>query len=171
MVFVVAVFSLRGFFHALLYLLFYCCVWWMLSCIVTILNGKRELIARLCVSLRRVCCPSCFHTFPISVIPSKHITMQQRRYNVAATSLRCSDVVTTLLGRCVGYVVWFRLLLDILVTTVEHEQLESGWLVYLCQIELVFESLRNSFDSSRKKNIWGNFLFYHKIVCYVFSLE
>ena len=28
--------------------------------------------------------------------PSKHTTSQQRRYNVAATSWRCSDVVTTL---------------------------------------------------------------------------
>ena len=33
-------------------------------------------------------------------IPSKHTTSQQRLYNDAATS-RCSDVVTTLLGRCV----------------------------------------------------------------------
>ena len=33
--------------------------------------------------------------------PSKHKTLQQRRDNVAATSRRCSDVVKTLLGRCV----------------------------------------------------------------------
>ena len=34
-------------------------------------------------------------------LPSKHTTSQQRRYNVAATSRRCSDVVTTLFVRCV----------------------------------------------------------------------
>ena len=33
--------------------------------------------------------------------PSKHTTSPQRRYNVAATSRRCSDVVTTLWRRCV----------------------------------------------------------------------
>ena len=35
----------------------------------------------------------------------KHTTSQQRRYNVAATSQRCSEVVTTLSGRCMfaGY--------------------------------------------------------------------
>ena len=33
--------------------------------------------------------------------PSNHTTSQQRRYNIAATSRRCSDVVTTLLLRCV----------------------------------------------------------------------
>ena len=32
--------------------------------------------------------------------PSKHTMSQKRRYNVAATSRRCSDVVTTLLRRC-----------------------------------------------------------------------
>ena len=35
------------------------------------------------------------------LVPDKHVTSQQRRYNVAATSRRCSDVVTTLLIRCV----------------------------------------------------------------------
>ena len=33
--------------------------------------------------------------------PNKHTTSQERRYNVAATSRRCSDVVTTLLRHCV----------------------------------------------------------------------
>ena len=33
-------------------------------------------------------------------MPSKHTTSQQLRYNVAATSRRCSDIVTTLFGRC-----------------------------------------------------------------------
>ena len=33
--------------------------------------------------------------------PSKHTMSQQRRYNVAATSRRCSDVVTTFLRHCV----------------------------------------------------------------------
>ena len=33
--------------------------------------------------------------------PSKHSQSQKRRYNVAATSRHCSDVVTTLLQRCV----------------------------------------------------------------------
>ena len=32
-------------------------------------------------------------------LPSKHTTSQRRRYNVAATSWRCSDVVTTFLRR------------------------------------------------------------------------
>ena len=34
-------------------------------------------------------------------LPSKHTTWLQHRYNVAATSRRCKDVVTTLLRRCV----------------------------------------------------------------------
>ena len=34
-------------------------------------------------------------------VPSKHTTSQERRYNVAATSRRCRDVVSTLFGRCV----------------------------------------------------------------------
>ena len=33
--------------------------------------------------------------------PSKHTTSQKCRYNVAATSRRCSDIETTLLLRCV----------------------------------------------------------------------
>ena len=37
----------------------------------------------------------------IEAPPSKHTTLQQCCYNVAATSRRYSDVVTTLLGRCV----------------------------------------------------------------------
>ena len=37
----------------------------------------------------------------VCVCPSKHTTPQKRRYNVAATSRRCTDVVTTLLQRCV----------------------------------------------------------------------
>ena len=32
-------------------------------------------------------------------VPSKHTTSLQRRYNVAATLRRCSDVVTTLMRR------------------------------------------------------------------------
>ena len=35
------------------------------------------------------------------LLPSKHTTSQQRRYNVAATSWHCSDVVTAFLRRCV----------------------------------------------------------------------
>ena len=35
-----------------------------------------------------------------TVIPA-NTQSQQRRYNVAATSRRCRDVVTALLGRCV----------------------------------------------------------------------
>ena len=50
----------------------YCCVSWVLSTIMITSFGKGE--------------------------PSKQ-TSQQRRYNVAATSWRCSDVVTTLLRR------------------------------------------------------------------------
>ena len=34
------------------------------------------------------------------VKPSKHTTLLQRHYNVAATSRRCSDVVRMLLRRC-----------------------------------------------------------------------
>ena len=56
---------------------------------------------------------SIFATFSIKVIrifiihrhdnhlPSKHTRSQERHYNVAATSRRCSDVVTTLLRCCV----------------------------------------------------------------------
>ena len=48
-------------------------------------------------------------------LPSKHTTSQKRRYNVAATSWRCSDVVTTLLRRCVfaGYCVFHMLKITI----------------------------------------------------------
>ena len=38
--------------------------------------------------------------FSSRVDPRKHTTSQQRRYNVTATSRRCSGVVTTLSGRC-----------------------------------------------------------------------
>ena len=40
---------------------------------------------------------SCYSVYPANI----HTTSQQRRYNIAATSWRCSDVVTTLLWRCV----------------------------------------------------------------------
>ena len=41
------------------------------------------------------------NTIYIGRLPSKHTASLQRRYNVAATSRRCSDVVTTLLRHCV----------------------------------------------------------------------
>ena len=37
-----------------------------------------------------------------SLVPSKHLTSQERRYSVAATSRRCSDAVATL---CVCWIV------------------------------------------------------------------
>ena len=40
----------------------------------------------------------CFHCLSLHQ-PGKHTTSQKRRYNVAATSWRCSDVVTTLWRR------------------------------------------------------------------------
>ena len=56
-------------------------------------------------------------------------------------------------------------------TTVELRWLEYRWLVYHGLFELVFESLRNSSDSSRKQIFNEIFLFYREIVCCVYSLE
>ena len=55
--------------------------------------------------------------------------------------------------------------------TVEPRGLEHRWLVYHGLFELVFESLRNSSDSSRKQIFKEIFLFYREIVCCVYSLE
>ena len=40
-----------------------------------------------------------------------------------------------------------------------------------CLFELVYESLRNSSDSSRKQIFREIFLFYREVVCCVYSLE
>ena len=51
------------------------------------------------------------------------------------------------------------------ILTVEPRWLEHRWLVYHGKFELVFESLRNSSDSSRKQIFKEIFLFYPEIVC------
>ena len=55
--------------------------------------------------------------------------------------------------------------------TVELQWLEHRWLVYLGLFELIFESLRDFSDSSRKQILREVFLFYHEIVCCVYILE
>ena len=55
--------------------------------------------------------------------------------------------------------------------TVELQLLEHRWLVYHGLFELIFESLRIFSDSSRKQILREIFLFYHEIVCCVYSLE
>ena len=57
------------------------------------------------------------------------------------------------------------------LVTVEPRWLEHRWLVYHVSFELVFQSLRNSSDSSRKQIFKEIFLFYREIVCCVYSLE
>ena len=47
----------------------------------------------------------------------------------------------------------------------------NGWLVYGGWFELFFQSLPNSSNSSRKQIFRDVFLFYHGIVCCVYSLE
>ena len=55
--------------------------------------------------------------------------------------------------------------------TVELRWLEHRWLVYHGLFELIFVSLRNFSDSSRKEILREILLFYYEIVCCVYSLE
>ena len=69
----------------------------------------------VCASAQSDQCPRCLHEdashhwlskvhpvkIPIRLHPSKHTASQERRYSVAATSRRCSDIVTTLMQRFV----------------------------------------------------------------------
>ena len=59
----------------------------------------------------------------------------------------------------------------LLTDTVELQWLEYRWLVYHGLLGLIFESLRNFSDSSRKQRLKEIFLFYYEIVCCVYSLE
>ena len=56
-------------------------------------------------------------------------------------------------------------------STVELQWLEHRWLVYHGLFELIFESLRNFSESSRKQILSEIFLFYYVIICCVYSLE
>ena len=61
---------------------------------------------------------------------------------------------------------------NIKTNTVYPQWLEHGWLVYRRWFKLVFQSLQNSSNSSRKEIfMFFFFLFYHGIVCCVYSLE
>ena len=55
-------------------------------------------------------------------------------------------------------------------STVELQWLEHRLLVYHGLFELIFESLRNFSDSSRKQILGAFVLFYYEIVCCVYSL-
>ena len=55
--------------------------------------------------------------------------------------------------------------------TVELQWLEHWWLIYHGLFELIFESLWNFSDSSRKQILRDIFLFYYEIVCCLYSLE
>ena len=55
--------------------------------------------------------------------------------------------------------------------TVELQLLEHRWLLCYGLFELIFVSLRNFSDSSRKQILREIFLFYYEIVCCVYSLE
>ena len=58
-----------------------------------------------------------------------------------------------------------------LQTTVEPQQLWHRWLLYHGKFEHASKSLRNPSDSSRKQIFKEIFLFYHEILCCVYSLE
>ena len=59
----------------------------------------------------------------------------------------------------------------IYIYKVELRWLEHRWLVYHGLFGLIFESLRNSSDSSRTHILRELFLFYYEMVCCVYSLE
>ena len=69
------------------------------------------------------------------------------------------------------FVLTSAIILFCFVITIEPRWLEHGWLIYHGKFEHIFESLRNSSDSSRKQIFRGIFLFYLEIVCCVYSLE
>ena len=60
---------------------------------------------------------------------------------------------------------------EIKTYTVELQWLEHRWLVYHGLFELIFESLRNFSDSSRKRILSEIFLYCYEIVCCMYSLE
>ena len=55
--------------------------------------------------------------------------------------------------------------------TVELQWYEHRWLIYHGLFELIFESLRNFSDSSRKQILREILFFYNDIVYCVYSLE
>ena len=57
------------------------------------------------------------------------------------------------------------------IDTVELQWLEHRWLVYHGLFVLIFVSLWNFSDSSRKHILREIFLFYYEIICCVYSLQ